>query len=87
MKKEVEYDFTNARRSTPSEIKAYRRAIEKKLGLKLPRRGRPPKGALKYQPIFIRLHPKVLQWAKALARKRDIGYQTVINEALLRLAA
>lgn len=38
----------------------------------------------KYKPISIRLHPKVMEWAKAEAEKRGIGYQSVINETLLQ---
>jgi hypothetical protein len=34
----------------------------------------------------IRLHPKVLAWARREARRRKVGYQTVINEALLEKA-
>lgn len=35
----------------------------------------------------IRLNPKVLAWAKKEAQRRGIGYQTVINEALLATCA
>jgi len=31
----------------------------------------------------VRLNPKVVAWAKKEAQRRGIGYQTVINEALL----
>ncbi|WP_322745567.1 hypothetical protein [Plectonema radiosum] len=31
----------------------------------------------------MRFHPKIIAWAKKKAEKRGIGYQTVINEALL----
>jgi uncharacterized protein (DUF4415 family) len=37
----------------------------------------------KFVPISIRLHPKILDWARKEARKKDTGYQTVINETLL----
>lgn len=37
----------------------------------------------KYKPISIRLHPKVVEWARAEAERRGIGYQSVINETLL----
>jgi uncharacterized protein (DUF4415 family) len=39
----------------------------------------------KYKSTHIRLHPKVVEWAKAEAEKRGIGYQSVINETLLEL--
>ncbi len=65
-----------------------REGIERKLGVKRPVRGRPTKDlGEKYQPVSIRLHPKVIVWAKREAKKRGVGYQTVINEVLLKLAA
>ena len=46
--------------------------------------GRPrKKESEKYKSTHIRLHPKVLSWAKAEAKKRGIGYQSLINEILL----
>ena len=50
-------------------------------------RGRPPKGAEKHQPVSIGLHPSVLTWAKHEAKRRGLGYQTVINEVLLKATA
>jgi hypothetical protein len=50
--------------------------------------GRPPKGpSEKYHDVHIRLHPQALAWARAEAKKRGIGYQTVINEVLLHRAS
>ena len=37
----------------------------------------------KNEPISITFHPKVLAWAKEEAKKRGVGYETAINEALL----
>jgi uncharacterized protein (DUF4415 family) len=49
-----------------------------------PKRGRPRKQeGDKYKCTYIRLHPKVLEWARIEAEKRGIGYQSVINETLL----
>lgn len=88
MAKAKEFPFKSARRVTDSEVKAARQAIEGKLGEKRPSRGRPPKGEEeKYSPVSIRLHPKVLQWAKREAKRRGVGYQTIINEVLLKKAA
>ena len=86
MKKRGEFPFEHARRVTAEEVAAARSAIASKLGKRRPRRGRPPKGADKYTPLSIRLHPKVIAWAKREARRRGVGYQTVINEALLKVA-
>jgi uncharacterized protein (DUF4415 family) len=81
-------DFKRARHPTAEELSQNRKAIEAKLGVKLPPRGRPPKADHhKYKPVSIRLHPKAIAWAKAEAKRRGIGYQTVINELLLKHAA
>ena len=83
-----DFDFSKARQATPEETEMHRRAIERKLGVKRPPRGRPPKlDEHKYKPTYIRLHPAALAWAKAEAKRRGIGYQTVINETLLHHAA
>lgn len=37
--------------------------------------------------VSIRLHPKVIHWAKDQAKRRHVGYQTMINEVLLKVAA
>ena len=84
MKNIKNFPFEKARRITAREITGARKAIEKKTGVKRPARGRPAKGSHKYVPTSIRLHPKVLSWAKREARKRGIGYQTVINESLIK---
>jgi uncharacterized protein (DUF4415 family) len=87
MKKAKEFPFEAARRVTAKEVQAARKAIEERLGQKRPRRGRPPKGTDKYQAISIRLSPKVIAWAKKEGKRRGVGYQSVINEALLKASA
>jgi len=81
-----EFDFEHARRVTPKETEEWRKAIERKLGVVRPPRGRPPKGVFKYRPIQIRIHPIALHWAKEKAKKQGVGYQTVINQTLLHAA-
>ncbi len=84
MNQESEFPFERARRVTPEESQALRAAIADQFGVKPRKRGRPSKEEEeKYEPISIRLHPKILAWAKAQAEQRGIGYQTVINEVLL----
>ena len=84
MKKEPDFPFERARRVTPEESQKFREAISEQFGMKLRKRGRPVKNEEeKYEPISIRLHPKVLAWAKEEAKKRGVGYQTIINEVLL----
>ena len=82
-----EVDFSKARRVTLAENRMFRKAIENTWGIKRPDRGRPPKGPLKYLGIYIRLDPKVIRWARSQAKRQKKGYQTVINETLLRHAA
>lgn len=46
--------------------------------------GRPPKREEeKYKSTHICFHPKIVEWAKAEAKRRGVGYQSVINETLL----
>ena len=84
MKNTKELPFEKARRVTRRELAAAREAIEEKTGVPRENRGRSPKDdGERYLRTTIRLHPKVLSWARQQARKRGVGYQTVINEALL----
>ena len=46
--------------------------------------GRPPLGDEPRQLIAIRLDPKVLRWLKAVATKRQVPYQSLINDLLAR---
>ncbi len=85
MKKE--FPFDKARRVTAREVQSARKAIEEKLKVKRPSRGRPPKAELKYRPVSIRMHPEVLVWAKKAAQRRGVGYQTVMNDILLKMVA
>ena len=84
MKNIKSFPFEKSRRITLRETISAKKAIEKKTGVKRPMRGRPAKGVQKYVPTSIRLHPKVLSWAKKEAKKRGVGYQTVINESLIK---
>lgn len=87
MKKQREFPFEKARRITAKEVESFRKGIEEKLGGKRPKRGRPSKEAgSKFKPISIRLHPIALAWAKREAKRRGVGYQTIINELLLEKA-
>ena len=84
MKREESFPFERARRVTAGEVEMARQALEARTGVARPARGRPPKPvAERYRATSIRLHPKVLAWARREARRRKVGYQTVINEALL----
>jgi uncharacterized protein (DUF4415 family) len=87
MKNSNGFPFDKARRITERELAGARKAIEGKTGIPRPLRGRPAKSeGDKYQPTSIRLHPKAIAWARREARKRGVGYQTIINEVLLEKA-
>jgi predicted DNA binding CopG/RHH family protein len=76
------------RRVTPEEHELFRQMYENTMRLPPALRGRPAKDVEeKYKPISIRLHPSVLEWAKREAKKRGVGYQTIINEVLMKAAA
>jgi len=85
MKSIKEFPFEKARRIDPLELRQARRAIEKVTGRKRKVRvGRPPKaGKERYVAVSIRLHPSILRMAKVQAKKKHIGYQTLINDILL----
>jgi uncharacterized protein (DUF4415 family) len=87
MKHQKTFPFEKARRATLAELKEAHKAIEQLTGKKRPFRGRPPKPSHeRYLAVSIRLHPKVVKWAKTEAKKRGLGYQSVINEVLLKSA-
>jgi uncharacterized protein (DUF4415 family) len=63
-------DFSDIPDSTPEQLKAMRRV------------GRPPLGEEPRQLIAIRVDPHVLNEFRKEARRRRVGYQTLINEVL-----
>jgi uncharacterized protein (DUF4415 family) len=84
MRNSEDFPFDKARRISPREARAARKAIEERTGQRRKVRGRPAKAdEEKFIPTSIRLHPEVLQWAKREAKQRGSGYQTLINEVLL----
>ena len=50
------------------------------------RAGRPPLGEYARHLIAIRVDPQVLAEVKKEAKRRDVGYQTLINEILAKHA-
>jgi uncharacterized protein (DUF4415 family) len=88
MRNEIEFPFINSRRISELEVIAAEQAIQRQFGINYTQRGRPKKSDTeKYKPISIRLHPQVIAWAKSEAEKKGVGYQTIINEALLKLSS
>lgn len=63
-------DFSDIPESSPEQLKAMRRV------------GRPPLGDGPRRLIAIRVDPAVLDEFRKEARRRKVGYQTLINEVL-----
>ena len=63
-------DFSDIPDSSPEQLRAMRRV------------GRPPLGDQARQLIAIRVDPDVLETFREEARRRRVGYQTLMNEAL-----
>lgn len=63
-------DFSDIPESTPEQLASMRRV------------GRPPIGKEPRQLIAIRVDPNVLESFRKEARRRRVGYQTLINEVL-----
>jgi uncharacterized protein (DUF4415 family) len=63
-------DFSDIPDSSPEQLKAMRRV------------GRPPLGDEPRQLIAIRMDTKVLEEFRKEARRRRVGYQTLINDVL-----
>jgi uncharacterized protein (DUF4415 family) len=63
-------DFTDIPDSSGAQLKAMRRV------------GRPPLGDRPRQLIAIRVDPAILDTFRKEARRRRVGYQTLINEVL-----
>jgi len=81
-------DFKRGRKLTPQERTKFAKAYRNTFHKEPPRSGRPFKYAdAKLVSISIRLHPAVLLWAKREASKKHVGYQSFLNNYLLRLAA
>jgi hypothetical protein len=79
-------ELKRARRVTPKETEAYRRAIEEKLGIsRPPRMGRPPKHpSEKCVPISWRTPPEVKEWLVTQARHAGVGKYQKLLSILLR---
>ncbi|TPW19718.1 MAG: hypothetical protein FD126_2407 [Elusimicrobia bacterium] len=78
----TEAELKRGRRVAPKETEAFRRAIEKKLGVsRPPRMGRPPKHpSEKFVPISWRTPPEIMDWLVAQAHRAGVGkYQTFLS--------
>lgn len=74
----------NYRKITKEEHKAFKKAIEKKLGVKLGRPFMDPK--LKKKNVTIKLSPTLIAKLKKKAEKTGQPYQSLINDILEKAA-
>jgi uncharacterized protein (DUF4415 family) len=65
-------DFSDIPETFPEQLRAMRRV------------GRPPIGTHARQLIAIRLDPRVIDEFRKEAKRRNLGYQTLINEVLAK---
>lgn len=85
MPKRREFPVESEQRDNARNVAAREESAKGQLSDYIYYTGRRPKTETeKYKPISIRLHPMVLEWAKAEAERRGVGYQSVINETLLQ---
>lgn len=63
-------DFSDIPEASPAQLRAMRRV------------GRPPLGAEARRLIAIRIDPQVLAAVRKEAKRRGLGYQSLINELL-----
>ena len=72
-----------SKKSYTEENQKFRTAISEQFGVKLRKREKTIEIEEEYALISLKIHLKVLIWAKEEAHKKGIDYQTVINEFLL----
>ena len=65
-------DFSDIPEASTEQLRAMRRV------------GRPPIGTQARQLIAIRLDPRVIDESRKEAKRRNLGYQTLINEVLAK---
>jgi uncharacterized protein (DUF4415 family) len=65
-------DFSDIPEASTKQLRAMRRV------------GRPPIGEQARQLIAIRLDPRVIEEFRTEAKRRNLGYQTLINEVLAK---
>ena len=88
MSNQTEFPFGEARRISESEVIAAEQAIKQQFGINFTQRKALIKNETEnYQSISIQLHPKIITWAKAEAKKKGVEYQAIINEVLLNAIA
>jgi uncharacterized protein (DUF4415 family) len=72
MRQRPRIDFSDISEASPAQLRAMRRV------------GRPPLGAEARRLIAIRIDPQVLVALRREAKRRGLGYQSLINDLLAR---
>jgi len=72
MRRRPRINFSDIPEASPAELRAMRRV------------GRPPLGAEARRLIAIRIDPQVLDAVRREAKRRGLGYQSLINNLLAR---
>jgi len=72
MRRRPRIDFSDIPEASPAELRAMRRV------------GRPPLGAEARRLIAIRIDPQVLDAVRREAKRRGLGYQSLINNLLAK---
>ena len=72
MRRRHRIDFSDIPEASPAQLRAMRRV------------GRPPLGAKARRLIAIRIDPQVLGAVRREAKRRGLGYQSLINNLLAR---
>jgi uncharacterized protein (DUF4415 family) len=72
MRQRPRIDFSDISEASPAQLRAMRRV------------GRPPLGAEARRLIAIRIDPQVLVAVRREAKRRGLGYQSLINNLLAR---
>ena len=65
-------DFSDVPEVSPAQLRAMRRV------------GRPPLGAAARRLLAIRIDPQVLEAVRREAKRRGLGYQSLINDLLAK---
>src|SRR5437763_16890141 len=72
MRRRPRIDFSDVREASPAQLRAMRRV------------GRPPLGAEARRLIAIRIDPQVLDAVRREAKRRGVGYQSLLNNLLAK---
>ena len=84
----VDFPFAAARRITSEEVTAAKLAVKEQFGIEPGETtgSSAETERLEVEAVSIRLNPQVLLWAKAEEERGGVGYQTMINEEVVKIS-